>query len=890
MKLRDISIGRQLRIGMAAIVTFVAFLGVAAWYEAESLWQNTRAFYEHPFTVRQAIDQLAIDIISMHRDMKDAVLADEERARNKAIGRMDVREADAMRQFDILYSRYLGSRSDVDALRDAFVGWHALREETIGLLREGRKAEAARRTQEGGAGGAHVEKMLGGVNKISDFARIRAEGFYADARKHKEELLLWLVTISGALFLLTLGIGYGLFRNIREPLRELTATAERFRRGEVEARSRQGGANEFGALAASFNAMAEAIQGEWQRQEAAAGIAAVMLREEELHAFCRGLLRALLERTGSQIGAVYLLNDRQTDFDHFESIGLSPAGRASFCATWLEGEFGAALSTGQIQHLREIPETARFTFAAVSGDFHPREIITIPVPGKANVVAVISLASVRGYPEPVVRLVRDLWAVLTSRFNGVLASEKIRNLADRLDQQNQELQVQQEELEAQAEELRKQTEELQQQNGELERQRRRLQESGRLKSQFLSNMSHELRTPLNSVLALSRVLVMQAGGKLNPEEIGYLEIIERNGRNLLTLINDILDLSKIEAGRMPVRPKPFALREVLENVMEGLAPLAREKGILLCREIPEELPRLESDEIRVTQILQNLIGNAVKFTPAGSVTVSASAGSERVSIGVADTGIGIAPQDLSVIFDEFRQVDGSSSRRHEGTGLGLAIADKAARMLGGDISVVSTPGQGSLFTLNLPLKWPGEPPVPGPALPPGPSAAPSARGTVLAADDDAGTAEKGRRILIVEDNEAAIIQIRTVVESAGYRAAVARGGQAAIDEVARTRPDGIVLDLMMPDVDGFAVLDRIRASAATRHIPVLILTAKDLTPEELRKLRDRNIRHLIQKGDIERESLLEKIRSLLGSDREQGDGFRSDPEAFASRIDFWPKR
>jgi signal transduction histidine kinase/HAMP domain-containing protein len=664
MKFKDLKIDRQLKLCMGAILVLVAFLGATAWFEAESLWQETEGLYDHPFRVRRALGSLTTDILSMHRDMKDLVLAESEPERQSAIQAIDIFEADAIRQFDILYGSYLGSRLDIDEARNAFIGWKAIRDETIRLLRAGKRAEAAQRTKPGGVGGAHVEKLWKEVEHISGYSLERAEQFYQKARQEKDELTVQLLLVLGAILLLTTGVGCLLLKNIREPLQELTAAAERFREGRMETRSGIASANEFGILAGSFNALAETVQMEWLRKESAARIAEVMLKQEELRAFCRALLKDLLTETGSQIGAIYILNEQKTEFDHFESIGLAPGVRASFSANRLEGEFGAALATGQVQRITEIPPDTRFTFSAVGGDFQPREIITIPIPGEGGIVAVISLASVRSYPAPALRLVNEIWYVLTARWNGVLSFGKIRAFAARLGEQNQELQAQQEELEAQAEELRKQAEELQNQNVELDHQRLALEEASRLKSQFLSNMSHELRTPLNSVMALSRVLMMQARGKLSAEEFNYLEIIERNGKSLLMLINDILDIAKIEAGRVDLRPKPFSLRLAVEDVVESIGPLAAEKGIEVCQEVPGDLPPLESDEIRVSQILQNLIGNAVKFTHAGGVTVSVAADTETFWVRVADTGIGIAEKDLSCIFDEFRQVDGSSARRY----------------------------------------------------------------------------------------------------------------------------------------------------------------------------------------------------------------------------------
>jgi CheY-like chemotaxis protein/signal transduction histidine kinase/HAMP domain-containing protein len=1104
MKLKDLKIGAQLRIGLGIIMAFVIFLGALAWLQTDQLWLQTKGLYDHPLQVRRALDKLTIDILSMHRDMKDLILAENEQERQTLIQDLDVSEADALQQFDILYDRYLGPRKDIDEARNHFVQWKSIRADTFRLLRAGKIAEAAARTKSSGIGGGHVEKIFKEVQNISDFAKNKGDQFYLDATATNDTLNRRLGVIVAVILLLSLIVAWLLLKGIKTPLAELTSAADRFSRGELDARSRYASANEFGTLAAAFNALAETVRTEWWSRESAARIAAVMLQEEDLHAFCRELLKSLLEHTGSQIGAVYLLNGQKTEFDHFESIGLAPAGRASFSAAGLEGEFGAALATGKIQRLTDIPAESRFTFATVGGDFQPREIITIPIPGNGGIAAVISLAGVRSYPAPAVQLVNDVWSVMTARLNGVLASGKIRAFAERLEQQNMELQSQQEELEAQAGELTKQTEELQEQNAELEQQRLAVEEANRLKSQFLSNMSHELRTPLNSVMALSRVLMMQAKAKLSAEEVNYLEIIERNGKNLLTLINDILDLAKIEAGRMDVNPNPFSLRMTLEDILESIAPLAAENQIELRQEIPDNLPPLESDELRVTQILQNLIGNAVKFTAAGSVTVSVASDQGKVSVRIADTGIGIAENDLPYIFDEFRQVDGTSARRHEGTGLGLAIARKAARMLGGDIAVQSAPGKGSTFTVTLPLIWQGKAPVYEPIVLRQPQAVKSKRKTILVVDDepemaamisryllqegyntltatsgaealelaarelpfaitldiimpdmdgwevlqglkknietkeipviivsiseDRGTgfalgavgyvtkpvsrkllvseigkigkpgtrsimivddndldrqqirriieeeglkpivAEDGAacleliqkqvpdvlvldlmmpepdgfavlerirgnpetrdlpvivvtakdlteedrkklsgnvfsvleksaatsatllveikrilqglenlpkhpglkkpaappRILIVDDNEAVIIQVKSVLKAVGYIADVARGGQEAFDYVSHTIPDGIVLDLMMPEIDGFAVLEKIRGTKATVKIPVLILTAKDLTPEDFKKLSANHIQQLVQKGDVDRESLLSKVRAMLG--------------------------
>jgi len=450
------------------------------------------------------------------------------------------------------------------------------------------------------------------------------------------------------------------------------------------------------------------------------------------------------------------------------------------------------------------------------------------------------------------------WNLINASYANLSASVKTRRLAEDLKKTNQQLEAQSEELQAQSEEIQQASMEMEKQNVELEYQSRQVEEADRLKSEFLSNMSHELRTPLNSVMALSRVLIRQAGGKLSEEELNFLEIIDRNGKKLLGLINDILDLAKIESGRMDMSSKLFPIGSAIETVIERLEPIAEEKGIEINREIPDNLPQIKSDEVRVDQILQNLVGNAVKFTKKGFVTVLVHSDAEHIHIAVADTGIGISKKDLPYIFQEFRQVDGTTARQYEGTGLGLAIAYKAAWVLGGDLTVESVLGKGTKFTLILPIKRPE-------ITPDAASFAPHLLADIekTGRHSELKQGKAANRILLVEDNEAGIIQVRKILESEGYRVDVANGGQKALDYVKSTIPDGIILDLMMPDVDGFEVLNTIRANKATEKIPVLILTAKDLSPEDLKSLKGNNVRQLIQKGNVAREILLNKVRLML---------------------------
>jgi len=407
-----------------------------------------------------------------------------------------------------------------------------------------------------------------------------------------------------------------------------------------------------------------------------------------------------------------------------------------------------------------------------------------------------------------------------------------------------------------------QADELTEQNIELEMQKNMLDEASKLKSSFLSNMSHELRTPLNSVIALASVLNRRLRGTIPEEEYGYLDVIERNGKQLLALVNDILDLARIEAGKEEITISCFNIRELVGEVVAMIEPQAQENEIFLLNHVSGDLPSISSDISMCRHILQNIISNAVKFTQEGSVEISAALVSGSFQISITDTGIGMSADQLRYIFDEFRQADERTSRKYGGTGLGLAIAKKYAGLLQGSIGVDSMPGGGSTFTLKLPLMLES-----------------LATGKTLQSVELTGVSKpmgvtgtltgQGKYILLVEDSEPAIIQMKDILAEQGYQVVVARNGQEALDKIEKALPDAMILDLMMPEVDGFQVLKAIRSVEKTTEIPVLILTAKHVTKEELSFLTGNHIFQLIQKGSIGKKELLAAVGNMVWTEREE---------------------
>jgi signal transduction histidine kinase/response regulator RpfG family c-di-GMP phosphodiesterase/HAMP domain-containing protein len=845
----DMPIGLQMRLGLTIILAFVILLGTLSWRATDLLWLQTKNLYEHPYQVRRAIGQLEADGAALSRHVRDLVLARDDAELAAALQRIELKKADAMRWFPVLSDRYLGHNDDLVDLQAAFAKWNALRSETIRLLRTGKRADAEARIRQGGVQELQAQAVRHRLDKIDDFARNMGDSIYRAARAQNDALNNHLAVTIAVILLLTCIISWQLLRGIKEPLSQLTTAAEKFRRGELEARSGYVSANEFGTLSAAFNTLADTVATQMRINAQESQFTDVILRHSEARLFCVELLNSLMAFTGSQIGAVYLLNPSATEFEHFASIGLAGGGRKPFSVDLREGEFGAALATGRMQRIADIAEDTRFTFAAVSGQFRPREIITIPLLDGEKTVAMISLAGVRSYPDSAIRLLESIQGILTARMNGVLAFRQIQAFAEQLQHQNRELETQKQELTAQANELTEM-------NTELGMQQQQLQEANRHKSAFLSKMSHELRTPLNSVIALSGVLNRRLTGTIPETELGYLDIIERNGKQLLSLINDILDLSRVEAGHEEVRVRSFSMRMLIGEVVAMLEPQASEKGIDLTNQVTDDLPSITSDPDKCRHILQNLLANAVKFTDAGRVAISVRPVDHQLHVAVRDTGIGIAADQLTHIFEEFRQVDDGAARRYGGTGLGLAIARKYATLLHGEITVQSAPGQGSTFTLKLPLLLSQPDTKTNGKI--------ASENEFLRAGAQQNTfARQGHRILLVEDSEPAVIQMTDILSEQGYGVRVARNGHEALAQMETAPPDAMILDLMMPEMDGFEVLRKIRASSEFRPLPVLILTAKQVTPEELSLLRGNHIHQLIQKGDISRAELLAAVARMV---------------------------
>ncbi|MFG3449993.1 response regulator [Stenotrophomonas sp. NPDC047960] len=594
----------------------------------------------------------------------------------------------------------------------------------------------------------------------------------------------------------------------------------------------------------------------------------------------RASLGFLAGFTGAQAGMLFVPEDN--GFRQIGAVGTAFAPDGTDQRRDSGGLLGRAVDEKRVLVVSDVPP-GYFTVGSGLGQAQPRHLVIAPSIHEGEVSGVIELGFFSAVPAEVVELLQlasgDMAVALRSaayraRLSELLAqtqrqtealqvqSEELRVSNEELEEQSRALRGSQHELEEQQAELEQTNNQLFDQSQQLEEERDKLaranaaivaeshkvQRASQYKSEFLANMSHELRTPLNSALILSKLLGDNRDGNLSAEQVKFARTIHSSGTDLLNLINEILDLSKIEAGHIEVHAERFGVEKLLTDVSALLGPVASEKGLTLDVSMTADCPVvIESDRQRVEQILKNLLSNALKFTEVGGVTVSvSSAGNGKVAFAVTDSGIGIAPEQQARIFDAFQQADGSISRRYGGTGLGLSISQELARLLGGDITVESEPGKGSCFRLvvearlangghvaapaaipaaaSVPARAASAPAEPALAQRPRP-ASPSARQAGVAGAA-AGSGDRGL-ILIIEDDIAFGEIVSDLAREMGFRARVAQTAGEALAAARAELPHAIVLDVGLPDQSGLSVLDILKHDIRTRHIPIHVVSATD---------------------------------------------------------------
>ncbi len=778
-------------------------------------------------------------------------------------------------------------------------------------------------------------------------------------------LLRSVLTVAGIGFLIVVGTLIALrfiANRLLLPIEQLRVGAARIGSGNLDQRISVTTGDEFEALAEQFNDMAGRLRESYADLEQK-----IELRTGELAQSVKGL-RALGEVTQAVNSTLDLGTVLSTIVNKAVELSDADAGTIyeyNDAAEVFEPRANYGTSKHMVEALREsrirLGETTVGTCAARRAPYQIsdieqerdnrlrdlllregiRAVLAVPLLREEQVIGALSIRRrVAGeFPQSVVTLLQTFAA------QSVLAIQNARLF--------QEIQAKSEELKV----------------------------ASQLKSQFLANMSHELRTPLNAIIGITEMLQEDARDLQREDDLEPLGRVLRAGRHLLALINDILDLSKIEAGKMDLHLDSFAIGPVIEDVVSTVSALSAKNDNRVVVDCPADIGAMRADQTRIRQALLNLASNATKFTERGTVTISVRRvtedGRKWLTIAVTDTGIGLTPEQMGRLFQEFTQADASTTRRYGGTGLGLAISRRFCQMMGGDIAVQSEPGRGSTFTIRLPADGalPHTPDTPRDAAPPRPSAAQSGVRTILVVDDDQTVRDvmkhflaregfsvvtasggheglrmarelrpsaitldvmmpdldgwtvlaaikgdptladipvilvtivdeknrgyslgatdymvkpieherlvsvlrnicgaTGRRALLVDDDDIMRRGIRLALERDGWEVIEAENGRAALARLAETRPVVIVLDLMLPEMDGFEFVDEMRRRAEWRNIPVLVVTAKDLTAEDRGRLNGR-VERILQKSG--RDEMLAEVGRALAGFVERGRGTQS---------------
>jgi signal transduction histidine kinase/DNA-binding response OmpR family regulator/HAMP domain-containing protein len=748
-------------------------------------------------------------------------------------------------------------------------------------------------------------------------------------------------------------------------VRAIADVATAVTRGDLSRQITAAAVGEVDALKQNINQMIANLKDTTARNEEQdwlktnlARFSRMMQGQKDLDAVARMVMSELTPLVNARTGAFYLMEQEAEGHDARLRLIASYAfkARKHMSNAWALGEglVGQAALEKKSILLTAVPDDY-IQIASGLGEAPPRNILVLPILFEGEVKAAVELASFLPFSDTQQTFLDQLQESIGVVVNMIQANQRTEELLAQSQSLTGELQTQSEELRKQQEELRRSNTELEQQartlkeseellrdqqeelqqvneeleekaallaeqnkkvelkNSEVESARQALEEkasqlalSSKYKSEFLANMSHELRTPLNSLLILARLLADNKDGNLSDKQVEFARTILGSGTDLLTLINDVLDVSKVEAGKMEIVPGDVAVAEVRDFAERTIRPLTEQKGLDFNVEVAPGTPdSIVTDGQRLNQVLKNLLSNAVKFTAEGGVTLTVrraesgrrfahrvlDAAETVVAFAVQDTGIGISKDKQQLIFEAFQQADGTTSRQYGGTGLGLTISREIARLLGGEIRVESVPGQGSTFTLFLPARYVdpdadrrgndgGAPPrptpprgtgrtaaprvVPRPALPAPTPAAPAAPAAPVApaadrvegpagrrpgdverraplsaevpnpADDDRDLIEPGDIVVLVVENDLTFAKVLLdMARAREFRGLVALDGRTGIDLAHQYRPDAITLDLDMPGVDGFAVLDRLKGHPDTRHIPVHIISGLERRHEGL---------------------------------------------------------
>ena len=897
---RHLSVGARLLAGFSVVLLIAVILVMVGLSRLTDLHHEIDYLIDNRMEAQSLAEDLRRDIFKAQQIALHIILTGQETDSSSLAAIEQLRENNNRRATGIEENLRTDEGQKLwKAMQDTKSRARPLLDRTLSLALSDQKDQARQffREQAGPAHAAWIEAIENLVTHLKE----KVTEAHADANAAYEFGRNVMLGLAGLALLLGAALAIALARSITKPLNAAMLAANQIAKGQPYAsnkdffENRKNIADQYEfqredqvgkTLGAMLDNLWEFACANYREQWLKTGqrdLADSMRGQVEVEKLARKIITFISKYVAAQVGVIYI-TDSNGDLHLCASYAHTRRKRLADRIKPGQGLIGQAVLERQPIMVSEVAEDY-ITISSGLGEMPPRHLLVVPLEYEGEIKGAIELGSVFAFSDIQLQFLQSVAESVAIAIQSARNQTELAHLLDQSQAMSEELQAQQEELRASNEEMEEQTrllrqseellkaqsEELQQINAELEekseslerqksdvqRQNRQLEETGkalelqarelerasRYKSEFLANMSHELRTPLNSLLILAKDLLDNEEGNLSAEQLESVAIIRKGGIDLLTLINEILDLSKIESGKMTMQPETLALPSFIDSLRSQFEPMSRNKDVEFRAILEPDLPAsILVDPLRLEQILKNLLSNAFKFTHQGSVTLHLELATPELdkepslAIAVKDTGIGIPVEKQRDIFEAFQQADGSTVRQYGGTGLGLTISRELARLLGGRLLLESAVGVGSTFTLVIPLIAPQpQDAASSPVRPVQPVSVPIClpqevftSAPVSYLDDDRALLQPGdKSLLVVEDDPTFAKTILGMAQKRGFKRLAAGDGRSGLALAAEHQPSAIILDLGLPDLSGEEVLQQLKANRTTRHIPVHIVSARD---------------------------------------------------------------
>ncbi|MBF0486916.1 MAG: response regulator [Nitrospirae bacterium] len=896
---KNLKIGTLIALGYLLLILVFLVLSLYSINKINYSAEQTRHMYEHPFTVTNKLLSVSENSFRIRFLLRRAFSMSSHDEIMEVKTQVAALKPKIMEDLAVAGNLFLGDKRLLKQVGSNLDRYTSLDDDYFDLLMQGKKTEAINLLDSKMYNYAEENEKL--LREASAFASNKAASFYETTQQSNEDskhILYFLLVIS--IFLGAI-LSFVFTRIITIPVSRLLGVTREISSGNFNVTIDVSAEDEIGMLSKSFHQMVETLRNnksardveDWKKS-GYTQINSVMRGEQDVVTLSQNLIMSISEYTGARIGAIYLTQGQGT-LKLTGTYAYNKRKNLSNEFAFGDGVIGQAALERHSILLTEVP-TDYIKITSGLGDAAPLNILVTPFMYNGEVKGVIELGSFSSFTDNQVEFMNSVSEGIAIAFSVAQSRDTMRALLEETQNQAEELQVQQEELRAnnemlasqtkmlkisesklqeQQEELRQTNEELEERAKLMEKQRdeikktnielernqefnlqktRELEITSKYKSEFMANMSHELRTPLNSILLLSKFLSENKDSNLTPKQIECAGTVYSSGKDLLSLINDILDLSKVEAGKVELNVEAIETSSIKTFIENNFLPLTEEKNLTLQAEVLESAPKqIHTDRQKMEQIIRNLLSNAIKFTEQGSITVTIDGAPHGggVLVCVSDTGIGVPQDKLEVIFEAFKQADGSTSRKYGGTGLGLTISRELVKLLKGEIMVKSDFGTGSSFTMLIPDLRGVNNDTTGkmvatvtPKKPAG-----SAKYAKYIEDDRECLTPGEGTILIIEDDTAFAKVLLSISRERGYRGIVAPNGMEGIDCARKYKPVAIILDMGLPDIDGWAVIERLKESPETRSIPVQIISAAE---KDIDILKSGSVGYLTKPVNMER--------------------------------------